>query len=281
MAIIAHISDLHFGRTDPAVVEQLVTTLTGLRPRVVVVSGDLTQRARRSQFREARDFLQRLPAPRVVIPGNHDIPFYDVLRRTFWPLRRYRRFISADTEPSYVDSEIAVQGLNSARAGSFKNGRINTRQIERTCSRFHDLDQGIMRVVVTHHPLNELLVQDREEVVEGAQPALAAFAACGVDVVLSGHWHRSLSAATPLRVAPSRSLLLVQAGTATSVRRRAEPNSFNVIQVEPRTLSVRTMTWVESRGEFALAAERVFRREDWREVDGCDKTELGQLELAH
>jgi 3',5'-cyclic AMP phosphodiesterase CpdA len=114
MRTIAHISDVHFGRTDPAVVEGLVQDLSSRHPSVLVVSGDFTQRARARQYRAAAEFLKRLPTPQLVVPGNHDIPLYDIIRRFFFPLNRYRKYITKDLRPVYQDEELFVLGINTA-----------------------------------------------------------------------------------------------------------------------------------------------------------------------
>jgi len=129
MRVLAHLSDLHFGRSEAAVVSSLVSALEKVRPDLIVISGDLTQRARPAQFREARAFLDALGAPTLVVPGNHDVPLYNVLQRFFTPLGRYRRYIGRDTEPVYHDEEIAVVGVNTARAATFKGGRVAAGQL--------------------------------------------------------------------------------------------------------------------------------------------------------
>src|SRR5438309_7042065 len=101
MRTIAHLSDLHFGRTDPALIEPLLASLDAIRPDVVVVSGDLTQRARAAEFEQARAFLERVRFPRIVVPGNHDVPLYRVWERFLSPLGRYQRIIQSDLEPSF------------------------------------------------------------------------------------------------------------------------------------------------------------------------------------
>src|SRR5205085_1963266 len=116
---IAHISDLHFGRVDPPVAEALVTDLHAQKPDVLVVSGDFTQRARASQYAEAADYLKRLPTPQLVVPGNHDIPLYDVIRRFFFPLSFYRKYISQDLRPLYRDDQVLITGINTARPFTF------------------------------------------------------------------------------------------------------------------------------------------------------------------
>src|SRR5690242_8777714 len=102
MRTILHLSDLHFGRTDPALIDPLLAAAREIAPDVVVVSGDLTQRARRAEFAAARAFLDALPSPQIVIPGNHDVPLYDVFSRFFRRLDRYQRTITEDLEPFFA-----------------------------------------------------------------------------------------------------------------------------------------------------------------------------------
>jgi 3',5'-cyclic AMP phosphodiesterase CpdA len=131
MRRIVHISDLHFGRVNPMLIEPLLARITALQPAVVAVSGDLTQRATVEQFEEARGFLQRIPFPQVVVPGNHDISFWNVYRRFARPLERYRRYINAEAEPSYADDRLFLLGINTARSLAWKEGRVSLEQIER------------------------------------------------------------------------------------------------------------------------------------------------------
>ena len=215
MRLLAHLSDLHFGRIDPAALEPLRRRVVELAPDLVVISGDLTQRARARQFREARAFLDSLPQPQVVVPGNHDVPLYNVLARFLRPLGGYRRAIGADVEPSYVDDEIAVLGVNSARALTFKGGRVDGAQLERVQQTLERLPSQVVRIVVTHHPFE----------------APERLAGRGVDVVMTGHVHAASAA--------GRTVLVVQAGTATSSRTREAPNSFNLLRISSRRVDVR------------------------------------------
>lgn len=211
MRRIAHLSDLHFGRVDAAVLGPLRDALERAKPHLVVVSGDLTQRARGGQFREARAFLDSLPMPQLVVPGNHDVPLWNVLARLFFPHAGYRRAISAELEPAYVDEEIAVLGVNTAHGWTTKHGRVSAAQLERLRARLARVRGAQVKVLVMHHLTEEL-------------------AALGVDVMLAGHAH-----ATSVRAAAA---LVVQAGTATSRRTRAEPNTFNVLTVRDRRVEV-------------------------------------------
>jgi predicted MPP superfamily phosphohydrolase len=169
-----------------------------------------------------------------VVPGNHDVPLYNVLARFLRPLGGYRRAIDAEVEPSYVDAEIAVLGVNSARGLTFKEGRVNDRQMARVERTLERLPRDVVRIVVTHHPFE----------------APERLAGRGVDVVMAGHAHAASAA--------GRTVLVVQAGTATSSRTREAPNSFNVLRVSPRRIEVREFRL--HGASFVPAAAESFQR---------------------
>jgi 3',5'-cyclic AMP phosphodiesterase CpdA len=244
MRTLVHLSDIHFGRVDAEILEPLLSTVTSLQPHVVVISGDLTQRAKAAEFRSARTYLDRLPKPQVVVPGNHDVPLYRVWERFLSPYGKYRRYINPDLEPSFVDGEVAVLGVNTARSLTFKNGRINEEQIESIRRRLEPLPEALTKIVVTHHPFDLPDTPDQGELVGRARKAMEVFATCGVDLLLAGHFHTSQAGDTSMRhPLPGYSALVVQAGTATSTRGRGESNSFNVLRVESDRISVERQLW--------------------------------------
>ncbi len=260
MRILAHLSDLHFGRLDDAVLPALTRAIRDAKPDVVVVSGDLTQRARRREFAAARRYLDELPSPQIVVPGNHDVPMHDVLSRWLSPLANYRRYINRDTEPFYADEEIAILGVNTARSNVVKAGRINREQVARSCARLQSMGEDITRIIVTHHPFDLPQSEVNGALVGRADMAMAGFAGCRVDLILSGHMHVSHRSASALRYPiPGYSALMVQAGTATSSRRRGELNSYNIIRIERPRIAVDTMTWTPTEGGFARAGSEEFR----------------------
>lgn len=262
MRTLAHLSDLHFGRTNPALIEPLVATLAALLPHVVVVSGDLTQRARAAEFKQARAFLDRLPKPQVVVPGNHDVPLYRVWERFFSPFGKYRRLIADDLEPSYVDAEIAVIGVNTARSLTFKDGRINREQMTAIDRRLDPLPETVTKIVVTHHPFDLPDQTGDVDLVGRARKAMEVFSRCGVDLLLSGHFHVSEAGSTAARHdIAGYSALVVQAGTATSTRGRGEENSFNVLRVRHDEIAVERMSWREEAEAFAPKLIERFVRE--------------------
>ncbi|HVF49941.1 MAG TPA: metallophosphoesterase family protein [Pyrinomonadaceae bacterium] len=260
MRTLVHLSDLHFGRIDESLIEPLATTVTELKPDVVVVSGDLTQRARSEQFKEAREFLDALPSPQIVVPGNHDVPLYNVVARFLQPLDKYRRYITEDLEPFYADEEIAVLGVNTARSLTIKDGRINETQVASIRERLCHLANDVTKIIVTHHPFDLPDGYDEDELLGRARMAMETLANCGADLLLAGHLHVSHTGHTAKRYQISgHSALVVQAGTATSTRGRGEANSFNVLRVKHPHISVERQAWQPEAARFAPATNETFR----------------------
>jgi 3',5'-cyclic AMP phosphodiesterase CpdA len=269
MRKLVHLSDLHFGRVDYRVVEPLVATVTGMSPHLVAVSGDLTQRARSHQFVEARQFLDRLPQPQIIVPGNHDVPLYNVVARFAQPLTKYRRHITEDLEPFYADEEVAILGINTARSLTFKYGRINERQIEAIRERMCALDDPVTKIIVTHHPFDLPEGQDEDELVGRAELAMKALASCGADVLLAGHLHIGHTRHTAERYKiEGHSALVISAGTATSARTRGEANSFNLLRIHHPYIMVERYAWQNETERFALASSEHFEHtpEGWKRL---------------
>ena len=261
MRTIAHLSDPHFGRLERATVQALIATVTAARPDIVVVSGDLTQRAKEREFQEARQFLQALPSPQIVVPGNHDVPLYNVLARALKPFRNYQRYISEDLEPFYSDDEIAIVSINTARSLTFKNGRINHQQVARSCARLETCGENRTRVIVSHHPFDLPETHEFHGLVGRAHLAMADFARCRIDLILSGHLHISRTSESAARYKiPGHSALVIHAGTATSTRARGELNSFNIIQVDRLSVAIKCLTWNRERSSFVLSVTAQFQR---------------------
>ena len=261
MRTLIHLSDLHFDRVDHALIAPLITLVKELAPSVIVVSGDLTQRARTAQFKAARAFLDALPTPQIVVPGNHDIPLHDLAGRFLRPLQKYRRHITDNLDPAYVDDEIAVLGVNTARSLTIKNGRINREQLERLRRRLGALGDHITKIIVTHHPFDLPGHYDESDLVGRAPMAMRTFADCRVDLLLAGHLHTSHADNLSERYdIDGYSALAVQAGTATSTRGRGESNSFNLIRIDSPRIAVERYTWVPDREVFTRSANETFER---------------------
>lgn len=239
VARIAHLSDIHFGANDPAIVAATEAWLGQQQPDLVIISGDLTQRARVSQFREASAYVNRLRGagfPVLVVPGNHDIPLYDIFRRFAGPLHRYKRYIDNELCPWFENDEVAVLGINTARSLTIKDGRINRDQIALMHNRFDAVTPDKARILVTHHPLYAMPIGEGGELSEAVgrhKDAVAAVCKAGIDLVLAGHFHRTYAQAADKMVENAGSVLLIQAGTATSTRlRNNELQSFNWIHAD-------------------------------------------------
>ena len=218
MRTIVHLSDLHFGRVDQDLLRPLQELVVKLAPDVVVVSGDLTQRAKTAEFKAARAWLDTLPGPQIVVPGNHDIPLYNVASRFLTPLRKYLRYVTLDLAPEYMDDEIAVLGINTARSLTFKDGRVNKEQLAQMRQRMQTVGPEHTRIIVTHHPFDLPDTFDKDDLVDRAPMAMQAFAECGVDVLLAGHLHASHAGNSAQRYKISGyAALVVQAGERLAV----------------------------------------------------------------
>jgi len=260
MRSIVHLSDIHFGRVHAHVISPLIAAVAKINPDLVAVSGDLTQRARSHQFKEARAFLDSLPKPQIVVPGNHDVPLHNVLARLMQPLRKYRRYITNDLRPFYHDEEIAVLGVNTARSLTIKGGRINEEQVAWMRERLSASDPEAVKVVVTHHPFDLPEGHDERALVGRARMAMEQLASCGADLFLAGHLHVSHTthSATRYKI-KGHSALVVQAGTAASTRGRGQENSFNVLRIDRPHIAVERFEWRPERGEFGLMTTERFR----------------------
>jgi 3',5'-cyclic AMP phosphodiesterase CpdA len=256
---IVHLSDLHFGRVNPLLLDPLIRVVREVDPDLIAISGDLTQRARTYQFQEARAFLDALPKPRIVVPGNHDIPLHNVFARFLEPLTKYKRYITDDLQPVYEDEEVAIVGVNTARSLVFKGGRINESQVSRLRDKFCSLGDDVVKVVVTHHPFDLPEGHDERDLVGRAKMAMTGLAECGADLFLAGHLHVSHTGHTKRYNIHGYSALVVQAGTATSTRERGEANSFNLLRIEHPAITVEKYEWDGSTESFAVSTVEQFK----------------------
>jgi 3',5'-cyclic AMP phosphodiesterase CpdA len=282
MATIAHLSDIHFGAHEPKIVDSTEAWLLEHRPDLVIISGDFTQRAREEQFREASAWLNKLRADgfRVLaVPGNHDVPLYDIARRFGAPLERYKRYISNDLCPWYEDDHLAVLGINTARSLTIKDGRINREQMKIIRERFSAVDERKTRVLVTHHPLYSMPIGEGNELSEAVgrhEDAVKAVCEAGVHIALAGHFHRTYAEAARKMVQNAGRALVVQAGTATSVRlRNDELQSFNWIETHRNSeIDLQVIAWDGERFKAKDRARYTWDGESWNSRPVVEETRL-------
>ena len=273
MARIAHLSDIHFGAHDPAIVEATHQWLIAHHPDLIIISGDLTQRARVNQFVQAAAYIDRLRAAGLtllVVPGNHDVPLYDVVTRFVAPLDRYKQYICQSLCPSFENDEVAVLGLNTARSLTIKDGRINRDQIKRLNSHFQPVSAAKTKILVTHHPLFAMPIGEGNELSEAVGRhghAVAAVADAGVHIALAGHFHRTYAKAARKMVENAGSALVIQAGTATSTRlRNNELQSFNWLHVYKNDdLELQVIAWDGQQFARCNHIRYVYDGADWSE----------------
>jgi 3',5'-cyclic AMP phosphodiesterase CpdA len=247
MRTFAQISDLHFGRHNHPVAEGLLASVSEHNPDLVVISGDFTQRARHGEFVEARRFLDRIRQPKLVVPGNHDMPLYNLFDRFFSPFAKYDQHVAPVGHKAglFRDEEIAVLGLNTARRLTGKNGRISLEQIAQIARVFGELPAEVFKAIVTHHPLGIPSGEPSLELAGRSQLALATIIDAGVHMLLSGHHHRAVSGGIT-EIAGGGSILIVHAGTAISMRvRGVEGNTYNLIRIADQRVSISVFEWMD------------------------------------
>ena len=231
MSVLLQISDPHFGTEQAPVMEALAALVQRERPDLLLLSGDITQRAQPEEFAAARAFVNRLGVPLLAIPGNHDIPLLDLRARCLQPYANHRAAFGDNLEPEHVASDLLVLCVNTTRPWRHKNGAVSAAQIERVATRLERASAAQLRVVVVHQPAAVLRAQDRHDRLRGSAAALARWAAAGADLVMGGHIHLPYVMALP---GLARPLWAVQAGTAVSSRvREGIPNSVNIVRWEP------------------------------------------------
>lgn len=240
MTTLAHISDLHFGREVPAVIEGLLESISDATPDHIIISGDLTQRARAGQFKKGMHFLKRLPAPYLIIPGNHDLPLYNLVRRFHRPWENWNHFVSRDMTPVVLGRGFMAAGVNTARRWATlldqTRGRINASQTTSAITRLQSAPDNHLRILVAHHPFWLPEGQQGRHLVSGRDKALTSLARAGVDLILGGHLHIAYHKLL-------NGMIVIHAGTGISNRNKHQANSFNIIRGNRRKITVDVKLW--------------------------------------
>ncbi len=263
MSVILHLSDTHFGTEQTEVSTALLQLTQALRPDLAILSGDVTQRARRGQFAAARRFVDALAAPaKLVIPGNHDIPLFNLFARMFNPYGNYRRAFGEELEPQFSNQDVLVVGVNATRPWRHADGEVSAQQIELVSQRLRRALPGQLCIVAVHQPVFVEGESDRENLLHGHRQAMEAWAAAGANLILSGHIHlaymRNLGEKAQNLTRP---VWTVSAGTAISSRvRDGKPNSVNLIRydaAQPHACQAERWDFDAASSRFIIAETRL------------------------
>lgn len=226
MKKIIHLSDLHFGTEREGIVEVLIETINHLNPDMIIVSGDLTQRARYPQFRSTKRFLQKLTCPHVLsVPGNHDISLYNLIERIFYPFRKYNRVIRPEFPSQIITEKFAIFGINSVTPFKPMGGFVTQAQLDNVSKFFFNMPSTMVKIVVMHH---NLIRSERHKIINDSEKIINTFAASNINLVLSGHIHEAHIEKLK-RNYLAHNMYIITAGTPISYR-TTDPNSFNLIE---------------------------------------------------
>ena len=239
------------------------------RPDLVVVSGDLTQRARPEQFRQARQFVDSMidmKVPTLTVPGNHDVPLYRVWERIFNPFGCYKKYFSEELEPVYRDDDMLVVGINTAHGWTIKDGRIRLRRLLEVEKLLRATPETVFKVVVAHHHMIPPPNFGTQRVLANAYEAIDLFSSAGVDLILSGHLHQAYIGNSEEFYPKGRPpVVILHSGTTTSNRGRGgerERNTCNWIQFDGESMVVSHYRWHHSLERFAEHSRHWYPRQE-------------------
>ncbi len=258
MSRLIHLSDLHFGKDRPDLLGPLVSCVNELQPDLIAISGDLTQRARISQYKEAQDFIAQLDAPVLSVPGNHDVSLHRPFRRFFAPWRPYKKYINRDLTPHFEDDGMLVMGINSVDRFAWQTGRLTAARIKNACAAMEKSTEGKAKVLVMHHPLDHP-AETNKKPIPGADKALEQLLSCGTDLILSGHLHTWHAGNFTIESGGTTAVQL-HAGTSLSTRVRGEANDFNLIDITLDQIAIERISFNEDTRLFETTEARQFNR---------------------
>jgi 3',5'-cyclic AMP phosphodiesterase CpdA len=265
MTRLVHLTDLHFGLHRETLVEPLRAAVLANDPDLVVVSGDLTQRARASQFTAAMSFLARLGRPFLSVPGNHDIPLFNPVTRLFSPFGPFRRHVGEDLAPVLQIGDLRLFGANTADPWRWRRGVARHAEIDRVCNLLREGERGGLNILVAHHPFEEPIGFERGET-RGATAALAKLAEAGLHMVLSGHLH-NWSVGLGITPARPRPIFQMQTGTALCDRPIERDHGFTVLDFDKSSFTMAVTPWVVDEAKLEYLAQKtsetMFRDRMW------------------
>lgn len=265
MQKIIHISDIHFGKEDEGIVNALSTKINEIEPEIIVVSGDLTQRAKHQEYQKAKYFLNKLDFPQVVIPGNHDIPLYNLFERIINPFRKFNQYFPNFRR--YENDELSIVGLNSVRNLRWKSGKLTIDHIENNAAELKKKDKAKLNIVVMHH--NLLLLPSSKESEKNFRTKLIQkwIYDNKIDLILFGHDHKSMIKPILFNDDNIFDFILIQAGSATSTRRRGSTNNFNLITFDNSVIQISVQTYIENKFETSLEYKYIKPTLGWGKIE--------------
>jgi 3',5'-cyclic AMP phosphodiesterase CpdA len=275
MRTIVHLSDLHFNHVREPMIPKLLDRVRSLRPDIVAISGDFTQHAWPTEFERARSLVRAFPGHLIMVPGNHDMAFFNPWRRAVQRLKLYKEHITSNLQPFYADAEVSILGLSTARISHLRNGKIREWQVDHIEELMSRADPGAIRVLVTHHPFD---LPESYKVAELIGSRVIKRVVASVDVLLAGHMHISHAAPTAMRYKLSgHSAIFVQAGTALSTRERGEVNSFQVVRTSRTSIDVQQFSALDDDFHPVKSTRFIRSETGWK----ADMIEIDQAATPH
>ena len=255
---IAHLSDPHFGTVLPGVKEALLESLRELNPNLVLLTGDITQRATRSQFKAAKHFTHEInPIPVIAVPGNHDIPLYNIFGRIFNPYWRFKKLFKDQLEREHLFGDVLVSGLNTTSKWRHIQGQFDQNRLEKYLA----LKQKTAKIHIAafHHPMDCSKPQDEKNLLVDRDESIQKFDQYGIDLIIGGHIHDPYVTLSKVRYPHTkRSMIIGVAGTCLSWRTRKDaPNSFNLIEIETMDIPKMKITRYDQRPDMKFTVEKI------------------------
>jgi 3',5'-cyclic AMP phosphodiesterase CpdA len=246
---LVHLSDIHFGGEHRDAVGATAAWIARTRPDLAIITGDVTRDGSETEFLAARRWIRSLAVDSLVVPGNHDTPYFSLMKRLFAPWKRYERHFGPLPSTPLRRAGLAVASINTARGvqlrTNWSKGAISARQVSGAVSALADEPAGALKVVACHHPLVEMIGGPMSGEVHGGHEAAVALSQGGVDLVLTGHVHAPFVLPYP---GGDGHTWAVGASTL-SIRERDAPIGFNCIEVDEAIIRVTALAWTGSHFE--------------------------------
>lgn len=256
---VAHLSDPHFGTIRMGVGEGLLNILREVQPALILLTGDITQRARVDQFKAAKYFIDQIGAAAVIaVPGNHDISLGNIYERIFHPYKGYENIFKQKLDQNIVLKDLCITCLNSTSRWRHIQGDFQHSYLEQQFQ--ENYSHCKVRIVAFHHPMDCAKHIDDKNLLKGRNDAIALFDRHNVDMVVGGHIHDpyvNLSSARYPHI--QRKIILSVAGTCLSSRTRSgAPNSFNLIDINTDLIPKITLTRFDMDSTFHFMQKEIY-----------------------